>query len=539
MAPLGKAFKYIDRFARRWMQECAIPGLAVGLTSREKLLEVYTYGFADAADRTPVTPETLFEIGSLGKPFTSIALLQLRDAGKLNLNKPVSSYLPWFQVRSKFPPISVHHLMNHTGGIIRGTERSSYGLYDSWALREMEVTAAPGEYFHYSSLGYKTLGFLLEELTGRAYSEVIESRILKPLGMTQTAAVTSFETHLRTATGYCGFYDDRPEHPSHPITPALWEESGTGDGCQASTAQDMAIYLRMLLNRGQGLRDRVISEECFRMMTLDGIWTGGDFYGYGLATYKDEQRTYIGHGGGNAGYRSAMVVDMEAGLGVILLVNRMGQTDPVVEAAQHCLTALRSASRNEPLPPPRPAENSNSVPDANQYAGVYRSDERELRLIAAGAKLLMHSDLGQVALERRGADRFYIPDAEYDRFLLEFNRKDGKVVEAFHGSRWYTHERYEGPRRFRYPQHWDAYVGHYRTRNPELSNFRVVLRKGTLALIIPWGNSEPLHPLDRNTFRISDDPRWPERIRFDTVVRGRGALRADYSGCPYFRAFTP
>ncbi|NJN39687.1 MAG: serine hydrolase [Gammaproteobacteria bacterium] len=538
MTQLRKAFEFIDQFAKRWMEECAIPGIAVGLTSREKLLKVYTHGFADAANRTPVTPETLFEIGSLGKPFTSIALLQLRDAGKLDLHKPVSAYLPWFRVRSKFAPIAVHHLMNHTGGIIRGTERASYGLYDSWALREIEIVASPGQYFCYSSLGYKTLGFVLEELTGQSYGEAIESRILAPLGMTRTAAVTSFETRLRTATGYCGFYDDRPEHPSHPVTPALWEESGTGDGCLASTAQDMAIYLRMLLNRGQGETTRVVSEESFRMMTLDGIWTGGDFYGYGLATYKDEGRTYIGHGGGNAGYRSAIVVDMEAGLGVVLLVNRMGETDPVVAAAQHCLTALRSASRNEPLPPPHRPEHSNSVPDASDYAGVYRSDGRVLRLTPADGKLLMHADAGQVALEPRGADRFYVPDPAYDRFLLEFKRRDGKVVEAFHGSRWYTHERYKGPRKFRYPKHWDAYVGHYRTRNPELSNFRVVLRKGALSLIIPWGTSEPLHPLDRKTFRISDDPLWPERLRFDAVARDR-ALRVEYSGCPYYRAFTP
>jgi CubicO group peptidase (beta-lactamase class C family) len=538
MAKLLKAFETIDRFAKRWMEEGAIPGLAIALTSRETPLEVYAYGLADVAKRTPVTLETLFEIGSLGKPFTSIALLQLRDAGKLDLHKPVSAYLPWFQVRSKFAPITVHHLMNHTGGIIRGTERASYGLYDAWALREIEVSAAPGEHFCYSSLGYKTLGFLLEALTGQSYGEAIESRILKPLGMTRTAAVTSFETHLRTAAGYCGFYDDRPEHRSHPVIPALWEESGTGDGCQASTAPDMAIYLRMLLNRGQGVKNRVISEECFRMMTLDGIWTGGDFYGYGLATYKDEGRTYIGHGGGNAGYRSAIVVDMEAGLGVVLLVNRMGETDPVVAAAQHCLTVLRAASRNEPLPPPRPPERSNSVPDANEFAGIYRADEQELRLTPTDGKLLLHSDVRQVALERRGADRFYVPDPAYDRFLLEFKREDGKIVEAFHGPRWYTNERYKGPRTFRYPKHWDAYVGHYRTRNPELSNFRVVLRKGKLVLIIPWGDSETLHPLTRNTFRISNDPLWPEILRFDAVVGGR-ALRVEYSGCPYYRAFTP
>lgn len=537
MAGLRRAFEHIDRFAKLWMEEGRIPGLAVGITSREGLLEVFTYGCADAASRTPVTPGTLFEIGSLGKPFTSIALLQLRDEGTLDLHKPVSEYLPWFGVRSKYPPITVHHLMNHTAGIIRGTERAVHGLYDSWALNEIEVSAAPGEYFCYSSLGYKTLGFLLEELTHQSYREAVESRILKPLGMDQTDAIVSFDTRRRLATGYCGLYDDRPEHSSHPVVPALWEEFATGDGCQASTAEDMTIYLRMLLNRGRGTGGRVMSEESFDMMTLNGIWTGGDFYGYGLATYQEDGRTYIGHGGGNAGYRSAIVVDMEAGLGVVFLLNRMGETDPVVAAAQYALTVLRAAHRNEPLPLTPPGVTLDALEDPGQFAGTYRSDTDLLRFVAQDGNLLLDTVEGRVALEWRGKDRFYIPLLKFELFLMEFKREAGKVVEAFHGSHWYTHERYKGPRMFPYPAGWDAYVGHYRTRNPELSNFRILLRKGTLFLIIPWGDSEPLHPCSDDTFRISDDPLWPEKVHFDAIVEGR-ALRVDYSGCPYYRTFT-
>ena len=538
MTRLRTAFEEIDRFARQWLAENAVPGLSVGVTSRERLLDVLTYGVADIAHRTPVTPETLFEIGSLGKPFTSIALLQLRDDGTLDLHAPVSDYLSWFKVRSPHPPITVHHLMNHTAGIVRGSERASHGLYDAWALREIEVSAPPGAYFCYSSLGYKTLGFLLEALTGQAYQEAIESRVLRPLGLTQTDAVISFDTRRRAATGYCGFYDDRPEHPSHPLVPALWEEFGTGDGCQASTAHDMAIYLRMLLNRGRGSAGRVMSEESFDLMTLDGLWTGGDYYGYGLATYKDAGRTYIGHGGGNAGYRSAIVVDMEAGLGVVFLLNRMGETDPVVAAAQYALTVLRSAHRREPLPPSPPAAKPDAVDDASQYAGTYRSHDGELRVVARGGQLLLDLHAGEVAIERRGEDRFYVPHPDFHLFLLEFARRDGQVVEVFHGPQWYAHERYTGARTFRHPVRWNAYVGHYRTRNPELSNFRVVIRKGTLTLIIPWGDSSTLRPLRGSVFRISDDPLSPETLRFRAIVQGH-ALRVDYSGCPYYRTFTP
>jgi hypothetical protein len=81
-------------------------------------------------------------------------------------------------------------------------------------------------------------------------------------------------------------------------------------------------------------------------------------------------------------------------------------------------------------------------------------------------------------------------------------------------------------------------VGHYRSHNPWLSNFRVVLRKGALALIRPTGSEEPLIPLAGGVFRIGDEERSPDRIRFDTVLDGR-ALRADLSGCPYYRTFTP
>mgnify|MGYP000132607371 CR=1 FL=1 len=116
--------------------------------------------------------------------------------------------------------------------------------------------------------------------------------------------------------------------------------------------------------------------------------------------------------------------------------------------------------------------------------------------------------------------------------------EEGRVVEAFHGSDWYVGDGYSGPRRFDYPKVWEAYPGHYRTRNPELSNFRVVLRKGTLALIIPWGKTEPLSRLGDGLFRIGEDHRSPETVCFGPVVEGK-ALRADYSGCHYYRTFTP
>lgn len=122
MASLEKAFGYIDLLVKQRMKQANLPGWAIAVTDREKLLWVSTNGFADLKARIPVTPDSLFETGSIGKSFTCIALLQLQEAGILDLHAPVSQYLPWFEVESKFPPITPHHLMRHTAGIIRGTE---------------------------------------------------------------------------------------------------------------------------------------------------------------------------------------------------------------------------------------------------------------------------------------------------------------------------------------------------------------------------------------------------------------------------------
>ena len=538
MTNLQKAFEQIDHFAQLWRINLNIPGLAIAVTNREKLLTLFTYGCADLATQTAVAPDTRFEIGSLGKPFTSIALLQLIDEGKLDPHAPVREYLPWFRVQSEYAPITVHHLLTHTAGIVRGTDLAPHGLYESWALRETHTSAPPGEHFWYSNIGYKTLGFLLEKLTGQPLAEVIRSRVLSPLRMTQSEAAITFETRKKTATGYCGFYDDRPEHPSHAISPAAWGEYGTGDGCLVSTAADMAIYLRMLLNRGREDGRHLLSEESFSLLTKPWVWTGGDYYGYGLATYTEDGRTYIGHGGGNIGYRSGIVVDMEAGLGVVFLLNRMGETNPVVAAAQYALMVVRAEHCREEIPPLPAATESSAIANASDYAGTYHAGKRKLRLTAETGRLFLEYDGEVVALERRANDSFYIGHSELDLFLLDFGReKEGQVVEAFHGPDWYVNDFYSGPQDFDFPKQWKAYLGHYRTRNPELSNFRVVLRKGTLSLIMPWGNSEPLIPIGENLFRIGEDSRSPETLRFAALLDGR-ALRADYSGCPYYRTFT-
>jgi CubicO group peptidase (beta-lactamase class C family) len=554
MTDFEEAFKRLDQFIEQKMKLANVPGMAMAVTDREKLLRVSTYGFSDVAAETPVTPEMLFEIGSIGKSFTSIALLQLREEGRLDLHEPVTRYLPWFEVQSEYEPITPHHLMSHTAGITNGPEFPGEARYEVWALRETEATAPPGTYYHYSDAGYKTLGVVLEDLLGQPYGDIIQARILDPLGMTATEPIVTNETRKRLAVGYEGFYDDRPLPRGRPLAPATWLEHAEGAGSIASTPADMVTYLRMLMNRGQGPRGRILSEGSFDLMTQQVIEAEeegeGSFYGYGLDIREHDGHTYIGHGGGMIGYYSYMLADMDDGLGVVVLMNGPGgRCDE--EIANLALKLLRAAFHDQELPPVPPTDAA-KVENAAEYAGTYRACSEQsgragagvLTLVAEGERLMLRYGGERLGLERRGPDRFYVDHPDFTLFLLRFGRErgeeeceeKGQVVEAFHGPDWYTSERYTGPTTFDYPQEWDPYPGHYRSHNPWLSNFRVVLRKGALALVDPSGDEEPLVPLGSGVFRVGEDDRSPERIRFDTILNGR-ALRASLSCGDCYRTF--
>ncbi len=243
------------------------------------------------------------------------------------------------------------------------------------------------------------------------------------------------------------------------------------------------------------------------------------------------------------GYYSYVLADMDDGLGIVVLMNGPGgQSD--VEIANLALKLLRAALHDQELPPVPPTDPTR-VENGADYGGTYqarpvssgRADTKPFTLAAQGERLMLRYGDASVVLELRGLDRFYVDHPDFALFLLRFEREKGEVVEAFHGPNWCTNERYTGPTTFDYPEEWRGYPGHYCSHNPWLTNFRVVLRKGALALIYPSGNEEPLAPLGDGIFRVGEEERSPERIRFDTILNGQ-ALRANLSCGDCYRTFT-
>ncbi|MGH2616599.1 MAG: serine hydrolase domain-containing protein [Thermomicrobiales bacterium] len=530
------ALTLIDHYVERAMPELGAPGFALAVTGRDGPLPTRTYGYADLGALTPVDDETLFESGSIGKTFTAVCVLQLAEEGIIDLHAPVTAYLPWFAVRSQHAPITIHHLLSHTAGIIEGTEFPLDARFEVWALRDTDA-APPGGRGWYSNVGYKALGLVLEAVTGKPYAEIVQERIFDPLGMMRSVATITHDVRRRLAVGYVPFYDDRPWRPAHGLAPATWLETNTGDGSLASTAEDLATFLRMLLNGGAGPNGRLLTAATFALMRAPHAeFNMGVPHGYGLFAFERDARHLIGHEGDMVGNVAAMLGDVDAGMGVAVMMNGMCSPGDIADFALRTIIAA-GAGEALPEPPEIPAL------EPADYVGEFRGESADLVIEAEAGRLILIADEERFLLEplssQESSDEFVVDDPKFSRFLLSFGRDaTGSVVELTHGGDWYAADAYEGTRTFETLPEWAAFAGHYRSYNPWLSNFRIVTRKGQLWMIYPRGYELPLTP-DGEGFRIGDDPESPERISFDTIVTGE-ALRARLAGsADYYRFFTP
>lgn len=536
---LSAAFGQIDRFVLKSMSYYGTPGLSLGITNRKRTLRISTYGYANVGSKRRVSKTTVFEIGSISKSFTDVALLQLVEEGRLDLHRPVKDYLPWFVVRSRYPPITPHHLMTHTAGIIRGTEGFLGDLPAMCQLRETEASCPPGEFFHYSNDGYKVLGLLLEALRGMGCGEVVEECVLNPLGMRSSKAQITNELRPDIAVAYQGLHDDRPRSRNDLLVEAPWVECDTSDGSIVSTPADMTKYLRMLLSRGRGPRGAILSEGNFALMTSPLVrreqGLGDDWYGYGLSIRKKEGVTQIGHTGVMVGHFSSMLMDLDAGFGVIVMLNGPGEA---TEVCEYVLSVMRAAASHERLPKPQTVLPESAVEDENSYVGRYESSSRMIEIVAMDHRLAIEISGRLILLEKVEQDYFHADDQDFKMFLLHFLRSREGVNEVCYGSESFARVGSIVQKSEEAKPEWAGYVGHYRSYNPWLSNFRVILRRGSLVLVTSEGYEKLLVPRDDGSFRVGKDERLPEIIRFDWVLNGF-AMRAILCGSDFYRTFTP
>jgi CubicO group peptidase (beta-lactamase class C family) len=538
---LDEAFLRIAGFAESRAAADATPGFVLAVTDRDATMVSLAGGLADVWSRTPMKPSDRFQIGSMGKAFAAVVAMQLVDEGRLDLQEPVTTYLPWFEVPSRFGPITLHHLLTHGAGITSGTLGFPDARSEVWALRRTQAAWAPGTRYHYSNAGYDAVGLAIARVCGRPYREVLAARVLEPLGMTSSFSSIQAVHRGMLVTPHEPLRTDRPYRPGDDLVPAPWFEDDRADGSMISTVEDVSAFLRLLLRCGDPGPHPVLSREGFERMTSPHIVSPGGWYGYGLgiSTGGGGGRR-LGHGGEMVGYVSHMAVDVDAGIGAVVLMNGPGRPKAITQDALHVVGAALSG---DPIPPPPLIEDPKVIEDAASLAGVFSSEDGELSLIAEGDALWVEVDgcRGRLARTDAGATTFLADHDALRDALIEIEIDDAGVVAVAHGRRRYRTPA-ASPSDPDPSDGWAAFEGLYRSHSPWQPTVRFVRRGGRLLMVDPpTGWTRPLVLMGDATFQPADraeDVPDPQTIRFSRVVDGR-ALVAEIDGLELTRGFDP
>ncbi len=544
------ALDAIAAYAPEAMQAQGTPGLSVAITDRNRTLRVITLGFANRETQAAVTPQTRFAIGSITKSMTALALLELRDAGRVDLKAPVRRYLPWFSIDSGNRPILVHELLSHTAGLPDDFAPELGYTYDVVALRRTRVLFAPGTAWSYSNDGYETAGAIVAALDNRSWADSLAARVLGPIGMADTSAYFTPDAMAGAAVGYQFRDNDRPAPLHPPLVASPPMDFVDPAGSALSTPEDMARYMRFYLNGGRTANGtELIAPGTFAAMTRPDTRSDGKpagsagtvldeapafyrEYGYGLSIFDDGGDRVVGHTGGISGYTACMQMNLTRGFGVIAFANLVEAPLHPCAIVLYAMRVLRAQSLGAMLPaPPAPADPAH-VDRPADYAGTYtRPGGSSVQVVSRRDRLQLIDGTRSIALYQRGPDLFWADDPNYALFLLAFGRDGtGRVVEMTYGSQWYPNERYRGPRSFPHPAAWNALAGRYENVYFGSSAItRVVIVKNRLTL----DGIDALRPLSNGDFALGSSI-----VRFDAYA-GKEAERLSIDEAHFYRVELP
>jgi CubicO group peptidase (beta-lactamase class C family) len=363
-APLTAAqVTAIDAFVTKEMSREHVPGLAVGVYSRGRVLLAKGYGLANVELSVPVKPETLFQSGSVGKQFVSAAMMMLVEDGRVSLDDSITKYFPG--APAAWQPIQIKNLLSHTSGLAEyeTPERTKPGgpfdMHADYTEDELVKNAealpienAPGEKWNYRNTNYMLLGILIHKVTGKRYAEVLRERIFAPLGMTSTRLISESDIIPNRAAGY--ELDGTAIKNQEWVSPTF---NSTADGTLYFNVPDLAKWDAALYGT-----------RLLKQSSLDRMWTVYPLndgqpnpagYGFGWQIGQQQGHKLIEHSGGWQGFTCHIARYPDDALSVVVLTN-LDSARPTMIA--HVVAGLADA----PLLPPRLTAIDDTQPEIAQ-----------------------------------------------------------------------------------------------------------------------------------------------------------------------------
>jgi CubicO group peptidase (beta-lactamase class C family) len=383
------------------------------------------YGFADAERKAPVTPRTVYRVGSVTKQFTAAAIMRLAEQGKLSVDDEITEYLPAYPVQGH--RVTIRHLLHHTSGI------KTYTGLPEWQKRMGEelpldtVVAlfaglpfdfAPGERYAYNNSGYFLLGMIIERVSGQSYADYLRNEIYPRAGLRETRYCPNEPQQPNDAEGYA---TATPPAKSRPISMT----SPYAAGALCSTAMDLVRWNRALAG------GKVVSPASYQAMITPGRLNNGEEtrYGYGLFMGSIGDRRSVGHGGGINGFISHLGSVPSDSLTVAVLVNT--EVPLADQIAQRVLRAAMGLPLVEP-----PKDLALSAEERSRYVGAYELDlpngaKLRLRVYEEGEQLMAQAvgpGQGAFRLMAQGNNVFI---ASFDPTVqLTFTVEGGRATRA-------------------------------------------------------------------------------------------------------------
>lgn len=338
----------VDDYVKSEMKRLRIPAVSVAVIRNGKVVKTAGYGTANLELGVSATSDTVYEIGSLTKQFTAVAVLMLMEEGRLSLDDPLSRHLEG--IPDSWKELTILHLLQHTSGVPNFTATTGFAWTKRYKpseifdlVRDRPLEFSQGERYAYSNTGYFLLGEVIGKITGMPWHRFLQERVFEPLGMSHTQANDIIRLIRRRAAGYV--YAGVGHVHGDPILP----ESAGAAGALVSNVIDLAKWDAALTKRVLPLKPQNYRSLWTPARLLNGSRSS---YGLGFVAAVESGHQVIEHAGGTGGFSSHSIRYPEHNLSVILLTNRAGvNTGPLARGIAH---------RVLPVLKPRPPA---SVPD--------------------------------------------------------------------------------------------------------------------------------------------------------------------------------
>lgn len=435
------AAKNLSAFLRRECKRHEVPGASLAVLRAGKIVRQAQAGTVNLATKVAVTPDAVFQIGSITKPLTATLVMQMVDEGLVALDAPLVTYLPEFRVARTdvAATVTLRELLSHTSGI-EGDFFVDSGRGDEATRRFIDkCTMVPslferGEMMSYCNLGFAALGRLLEVMRRQPFDQVMQERIFTPLGMTDAFASPEQAIRFNCAIGHLP--NPKGGGWQASTVPYLSMGQAAAGAVPSMSATDLLQVARLHLNHGQSpggaqlLSRRSVRAMQRRQVKLPRYSRGGvDGWGLGWILMQWGAQRVYGHDGGTIGQAAFLRVFPEKNIAFVLLTNG-GRAGFLMDSV--CREVIRPMVGVDQPDLPEPAE---SQPDLTRYVGTFEnmtttinlSLERERLVISNVDRITPQATSGESApltfIDRNTA-RVDSSDANLNRTVLHFSRPD-------------------------------------------------------------------------------------------------------------------